>query len=248
MTIDAAPPTPARPPAGALRVLQLGAIAVIVAVATLHVFELDRFFVPSEPVLHLAAASAGLLALRAIGRGGMTRIDLLLAAYLLLSVISALFAQNPWLAIRAVTISASGVLLFWIARALREGGLARPLLNALAFAVVLAAITSLLQTYGLDISLFAENRAPGGTLGNRNFVAHIAAFGLPLVLLVAFRARSVFPGAIGAMIVIASLVLTRSRAAWLAFAAVMIVFFAAMLLSGALRRDRTIWRRLIAIA
>jgi hypothetical protein len=43
-------------------------------------------------------------------------------------------------------------------------------------------------------------------------------------------------------------VLTRSRAAWLAFAAVLFVFVAAMLFSAPLRRDRTTWRRLALIA
>jgi O-antigen ligase len=245
MTIPELAP-PLRPPRAALRIVQVGAIAVIVTVATLHAFELDRFFIPKELVLHLTAALAGLLALRVMSMT-RTRIDLLLGAYLLVSGISALFAQNPWLAMRAVAISASGIVLFWVGRALRDGGLARPLLNALAFAVVLAAITCLLQTYGIDIALFAENRAPGGTFGNRNFVAHIAAFGLPLVLLVALRARSVWPGAIGAAIVTASLVLTRSRAAWLAFAAVTIVFVLALLVSKPLRRDGRTWRRLLAI-
>jgi hypothetical protein len=204
---------PLRPPRAALRIVQVGAIAVIAIVATLDAFELDRFFIPKELVLHLTAALAGLLALRAMSR---TRIDLVLGAYLLVSAISALFAQNPWLAMRAVAISVSGIVLFWVGRALRDGGLARPLLNALAFAVVLAAITSLLQTYGIDLALFAENRAPGGTLGNRNFVAHIAAFGLPLVLRAALRARSggaFLTASLGVVIVTASLVLTRSRAA-----------------------------------
>ncbi|HEX6640874.1 MAG TPA: O-antigen ligase family protein, partial [Thermoanaerobaculia bacterium] len=235
---------PLRPPRAALRIVQVGAIAVIAIVATLDAFELDRFFIPKELVLHLTAALAGLLALRAMSR---TRIDLVLGAYLLVSAIAALFAQNPWLAMRAVAISVSGIVLFWVGRALRDGGLARPLLNALAFAVVLAAITSLLQTYGIDLALFAENRAPGGTLGNRNFVAHIAAFGLPLVLLGALRARSMWPGAVGAAIVTASLVLTRSRAAWLAFAAVTIVFVVALLVSAPLRRDGRTWRRLLTI-
>jgi O-antigen ligase len=233
-------PSPPPPPAGALRVLQLGAIAVVLAVMTTHVFELDRFFIPKELVLHVTAFLAGLFALRAIPR--FTRIDLLLASFLGLSVISALFATNPWQAIRGVTISVSGVLIFWIARSL-----GRSVINALALAVVVAAITSLLQTYGLDTTLFSENRAPGGTLGNRNFVAHIAAFGLPLVLLAALRARRFWLGAISLMIVTASLVLTRSRAAWLAFAAVVLVFLIAMLASAQLRRDGRTWRRLVAI-
>jgi O-antigen ligase len=249
VTAVAEPPLPPAPPPSrlALRIVQIGAIAVVAVVAMLHVFELDRFFIPKELVLHLTALLAGLLAFRAVARAGMTRIDLLLATYLLLGVVSALFATNPWLAIRAVAISVSGVLIFWIARTLREG---RALLGGLAAAVVLAAITCLLQTYGIDLDLFSENRAPGGTLGNRNFVAHIAAFGLPLVLLAALRARSggaFFVASIGVMIVTASLVLTRSRAAWLAFAAMLFVFLIALVVSPPVRRDGRTWRRLMAM-
>jgi O-antigen ligase len=233
-----------------LRIIQLGAMAVVLVVATLHLFELDRFFIPKELVLHLTALLAGLLAFRAIARAGMTRIDRLLAWYLLAGVVSALFATNPWLAIRAVTISASGVVIFWIARALREAGMERALLGGLAAAVVLAAITCLLQTYGIDLAVFSENRAPGGTLGNRNFIAHVAAFGLPLVLLAALRARSsraFNTASLGVLIVTASLVLTRSRAAWLAFAAMLLVFLIALVVSPAVRRDSRTWRRLLAI-
>lgn len=244
MTIIESPPVLPPKPTVALRTVQLGAVAIVAAVATLHVFELDRFFVPKELVLHLTVLIAGYAVLRV----PMARVDRLLVLFLLVSVVSALFATNPWLAMRAVAVSVSGVVLFWIGRALHEGGLARPLLNTLAFAVVLCAVTSLLQTYGVELTIFSENRAPGGTLGNRNFVAHIAAFGLPLVLLTALRGRSVFPGAIGTTIVIASLVLTRSRAAWLAFAAVLVVFIVALLASAPLRRDGRTWRRLATIA
>jgi O-antigen ligase len=246
IAVDEIPPAPSRTARLSLHIMQLGALAVVVAAATLHVFELDRFFIPKELVLHLTALLAGLL----VFRTRLTRIDLLLVAYLLLGVVSALFATNPWLAMRAVAVSVSGVVIFWIARALREAGLERALLGALAAAVVLAAITCLLQTYGIDLVLFSENRAPGGTLGNRNFVAHIAAFGLPLVLLAALRARSngaFLTASLGVMIVTASLVLTRSRAAWLAFAAMLLVFLVAVIVSPPVRRDGRTWRRLMAI-
>ena len=230
----------------ALRVMQLGAIAVVLVVSTFNAFELDRFFLPKELALHLTAVAAALLAFRSISRLSVTRVDLLLIGYLLLSTLSAAMATNRWLAMRAWAISASGALIFWTSQALRDAGVAPPLLGALTLAVVLAAVTSLLQTYGVDIVLFSESRVPGGTLGNRNFIAHIAAFGLPLCMLAAFRARSFFRS-ISVAIVTASLVLTRSRAAWLAFAAVMLVFFVAMLVSSALRRDGRTWRRLAAI-
>ena len=60
----------------ALRILQAGAIAVVLVVTTLNVFELDRFFVPKELVLHVTAALAGMLAVRALWRMSVTRIDL----------------------------------------------------------------------------------------------------------------------------------------------------------------------------
>jgi O-antigen ligase len=233
----------------ALRAMQLGAIAVVLIVSTFNVFELDRFFVPKEFVLHLIAVAVALLAMRAIART-TTRVDLLLAGYLLLSALSAVLATNRWLALRALAISASGVLLFWGARELREAGLARPLLGALALAVVAAALMSLLQTYGVETALFSENRAPGGTLGNRNFVAHAGAFGLPLLLLAALGARrsgSYWLSCMGVAIVTASLVLTRSRAAWIAFAAVALFFLVAMIVSPPLRRDSRMWRRLAGV-
>jgi O-antigen ligase len=246
--VDVAPPRPVG--SLALRVVQIGAIAVVLAVTTFHVFELDRFFVPKELVLHVVAALAGLLAIRALWRMSVTRVDLLLAGYLALSALSTLLATNRWLAMRALAVSVSSILLFWIARALRDAGLARPLIGALAMAVVAAAATSLLQTYGLDIDFFSVNRAPGGTLGNRNFVAHVAAFGFPLLLLCTLRAHrrgTYLRWAIASALVVAALVLTRSRAAWLAFAAVMLVLIVAMLLCAPLRRDRGIWKRLAGV-
>jgi O-antigen ligase len=220
------------------RVLRLGAIAVVLAVTTFFAFELDRFFIPKELVLHATAVVAGLLAIR---RVRFTRVDWLLAAYLLVSAVSAAAAQNPWLAMRAVAISASGILLFWAAR---TAGVSAA--GAIAFAIVLVAITSLLQAYGVDTTLFSENRAPGGTLGNRNFVAHAAAFGFPVLLMVALRAETTkryVLGAIGIAIVTASLVLTRSRAAWLAFAVVMVVFLGGMIVRAGARE----WRRFAGI-
>src|SRR5690606_10166957 len=47
----------------ALRVLQLGAIFVVLAAVTWKTYELDRFFIPKEFVLHLTAF-AGLIHLR----------------------------------------------------------------------------------------------------------------------------------------------------------------------------------------
>ena len=119
----------------------------------------------------------------------LTGVDLLLAAFLVASVLSAAFSTNRWLAERAVAISLSGAALFWVAGTLRRAGLARPLLVALAAGVVIGAGTSLAQAYGVQSEYFSLNRSPGGTFGNRNFVAHLAAIGLPVILLVTLTAR-----------------------------------------------------------
>jgi O-antigen ligase len=230
-----------------LRVLQLGAVAVVLAATTYRVFELDRFFVPKELVLHLTALLAALSAVRAFRQSEFSRTDKFLAVFLVLGVISAGFATNGWLAARALGISISGIAVFWAARAVRDAGLDRPLLGALALAAVLGCSTALLQAYGVTSDIFSANRAPGGTLGNRNFIAHMAAFGFPIALAVALRARR-FAGyataAVGAAILVATLVLTRSRAGWLGFAAAMLVLLLAMVASSALRRDARSWLRL----
>jgi len=232
----------------ALRLLQLGAIAVVVAVSTRHIFDLERFLVPKELVLHATALFGALFAWQPIRRLTLTRIDKLLLGYLLLGAASALLATNRWFGLRAFAVSVSAVLILWIARGLSEAGMGRAVLNGLALAVVVAAMTSLLQAYGVYTHLFALNRAPGGTLGNRNFVAHVAAFGLPLVLLAAMRAKRFLFVSCGVAIVFAALILTRSRAAWLASAAMLLIFFVAILICAPLRRDRQTWRRIVALA
>lgn len=224
---------------GTLRTLQLGAVAIVLAATPREVFDLDRFLVPKELVLHATALIAGLFVVRRIA---LTRFDWLLVAFAGLSALSVVFATNRWIGLRAFALSASAILLFWIARVLRDEGLSRPLLNALAFAVVLAAGTALLQAYGVELTIFPSSRAPGGTLGNRNFVGHAAAFGLPLVVLAAMRARRFVFGSLGVTIVAASLVLTRSRAAWLACAVSLAVFFVAMLIARTMP-----WRRVVMI-
>ena len=89
-----------------VRILQLGAVAVVLAATTHRLFDLDRFLMPKEIVLHATAALAALFAIGAIRRMTMTRVDQLLMLFLLLSLVSGLFATNWWLAGRAFAISA----------------------------------------------------------------------------------------------------------------------------------------------
>jgi O-antigen ligase len=222
---------PAAAPSGArdrvaLYVLGAGAIAAVLIAMPYKAFDLDRYFIPKELVLHLCAAVAAIRTIAKRGRITMRSVDILLALFLIEGAVSAVFATNGWAAERALAISISGAALFWVASSLGKAGLGRQLLVALAIAVVLGAATSLAQAYGVQSEYFSLNRVPGGTFGNRNFVAHLAAIGTPVVMLVALTAPrglgSVF-AAISMAVLSATLVLSRSRAAWLAVIAVMVV-------------------------
>lgn len=234
----------------ALRILQAACVAVVLVAAQYKSFELDRFFLPKELTLNLAALLCGVLCLGAARRAQVGRVDLLLGAFLVLSALSTVFAQNPWNGVRALAVSASGVALFWCARELGRAGLSRPLLVAISVAVAVGAGTSLAQTYGVRTDFFSINRAPGGTLGNRNFVAHLCAFGLPVLFLCALRAYRWFGtvlGAVAVAMVSGTLVLTRSRAAWLAVVAVLGVFLVGWLLVPHARRSLRHWSRLMLL-
>jgi O-antigen ligase len=219
--------------------LEAGVILAVLAALPYKVFELDRYFVPKELVLNVVALAIAALLLARRRSLWFDLADGLLALFLLWSAASALFATNYWLAQRSLGVTVSGAVVFWGARSVAERGLYRPILVAAAIAAVSAAALALAQAYGLETEYFSVNRSPGGTFGNRNFVAHIAAIGLPALVWCTVTARRPFGallGSLGAALLAAALVLSRSRAAWLAVAASMIILFVPMLAS------RRYWR------
>ena len=214
--------------------LQIGAIAVVLAALPYKLFELDRYFVPKELVLHIVALAVGGLLLVRRRSVQFDLVDKLIAVFLAWSVASALFSTNYWLAQRALGLSVSSAIIFWGARAVAEDDAYRGVLAGCAIATVVVAATCLLQAYGVETEYFSTNRAPGGTLGNRNFVAHIAVIGLPSLVwctVTARRSAQTLAGSFGVAIVAAALVLSRSRAAWLAVAASALLLFFPMLAS-----------------
>lgn len=223
----------------ATAVLQCGVIAVAFVVLPYKLFELDRYFVAKELALHVVALVVAVLMLARARPVTIDLADTLLAAFLAWSVISALFATNHWLAQRALGISVSGAIVFWGARQMGAEGGHRRLLVAAAIATVCAAATGLAQAYGLETDWFSLNRAPGGTFGNRNFVAHFTAIGLPALVYVTVTARRSFgalAGSLGVAAVAALLVLSRTRAAWLA------VVVSALCVALPLIASRKYWR------
>ena len=229
--------------------MQVGALAAVLVALPYKAFDLDRYFVPKELVVALTATIAVLACLAAARRLALTRVDTLLAAFLVLSAVSALGATNGWLAWRALAVSLAGIGLFWAARTLAGAGLARAVLAGVALAVVAAAVTSLLQAYGVSTELFSLNRAPGGTLGNRNFVAHEIVAGLPTLVYLAVGTRRPLRfvlAAAGITLLTWALVLSRSRAAWLAVGvALVLTTFVVLRAPGKWGGATTGWRAIV---
>jgi O-antigen ligase len=233
-------------------VIQLAAFAIVLAALPYPIFQLDRYTYPKELVLGLAALAATLLCLSSARRLTVFAVDAPLLGFLAVSAVSALFATNGWLAFRALGVSLAGAALFWCARTIARAGRADVLLLSLAAAVVLGAVTGLAQAYGLvETSLASLSRAPGGTFGNRNFMAHLVAIGLPLLLYVSLASRSrvgFLVGSAGIALAAAALVLSRSRAAWLGTGACLTFLAIEGLWVGRLWDDERLRRRVRRLA
>jgi len=199
----------------------LGAALTVLAVVPYSAFDLSRFFAPKELVLNAVALALALLTLRQAEKLRFTRADIALSLYLFFSLASALFAKDLWLSSSAVAVTFSGAAVFWAARVVASGGLRGAIIAAAACAGVIGAVASLAQAYGVSCDLFSVHRIPGGTMGNRNFMAHLSAICTPALVLAALTARRKWTfafWAVGAAIIADALVLSRCRAALLGLA------------------------------
>lgn len=201
----------------AAHVLGLGLVAAVVVALPEAPSDLDRHQLPKETAVHLATWLAVVLA-RPFPTAGLRRATgwacALLAAVTLASAVG---ATNLWIAARASALTITGIAAFLTARHLAAAGLDTLLIGWALVAAAVGTGGGLAQAYGVGTSLFASSRAPGGTFGNRNFMAHFAALALPATLAVALAARAW--RALLATLLLAALaaaiVLSRSRAAWL---------------------------------
>lgn len=225
-------------------------LAVLVALPTAPT-DLDRHQLPKETLVHVATWLAVALirpGVAALSRAARSGLLLLLLATLL----STLFADNRWLAIRAAGLTGTGAAALLAAHHLAARGLGPLLLRWVGAAAVAGTATGLAQAFGATSSLFATTRVPGGTLGNRNFLAHLAAMALPVMALLTITARRWHGTALSALAsgaMLGAVILTRSRAAWLAAAAGVGVVVLALLLArrrGALPLAR--WRVMLLAA
>ncbi len=221
--------------------LATGAMAVALAGVSSGLFDLDRHAVPKELALHLTALLGVPLLAWSIPAVRLTIPTWLISAWLVWTALSAIFATNHWLAWRALGLSTSGAIVFWMAGRAARGGFGRLVLGGLGCAAVAAAITGVAQAHGLEFALLAESRAPGGSLGNRNFLAHLSAMTLPILLLATLGAKRAggLAAALSGLVVLSTLItLTRSRAAWLAAVLALTCFGVAVLLAR--RSDRPV--------
>ena len=221
--------------------LALAGLAVVLVSVRSPLFDLDRHSVPKELVMHVTALLAlpWLIRERRAFRAGI--VEALLGAFVAWSAVSVVFATNHWIAVRAFGLSWSAYLVFLFARRVAAEDAGSLALRGLALAAIAGAAIGLAQAWGANLAWITADRPPGGTFGNRNFLAHFTAISAPVLVLLAVRARRagrVFWLA-GLGVAACALVLTRSRAGWLGFGAGLGVMGIAWLLTRKETRSAT---------
>jgi O-antigen ligase len=180
-------------------------------------FDLERYLVPKALVLHATALGLLLLGFPSLRAPRWGYAEWLLVAFVGVGALSAALAENRWLALSGWGIGLSSLVLLLAAREVAER-YRWGVLSGLVTAAVLGAGLGIAQAYGVDWDWLADTRPPGGTFGNRNFLAHLSVLAAPPLLVLAARVRRQrwLPALLLALAVLAAaVVLTRSRAAWL---------------------------------
>lgn len=212
----------------------LGLVGCVLAKLPHGHLDLDQFHYAKEFVLTTTALVASLAAAVGVRRLRPGRTDLLLLAFLGWAVVTGFGAVNSWWAVRGLGTMVAGVALFWVARRHAREGFRRQVLSVVAAATVLAALTSLLEAWGVLPRLSLEGRAPGGVMGHRNMMAHLLLLGSPALVLHALGART-RPHRIAVHLAMAAtaavLLLSRTRAAWLALGVVLAATVAGALMA-----------------
>jgi putative inorganic carbon (hco3(-)) transporter len=198
--------------------LGMGLVVVALVFVRTSARTLDAYSLPKEIALHLAATTAAVAAVRG-SRFTIGRVELLLGLGFLLSVASAtIAAQNPWWALRGLALSSSALLIFWSARQIVSSRARELVFSCAVLGLVGLALVVLLEAHGVIPSLSMPGRAPGGPEGNRNFTAHLLVLGLPLLTyraLIATHRSLRIVAVLGLALALATILISRSRGAWL---------------------------------
>jgi len=215
----------------AAHLLGAGVLAAVLIALPSAPTDLDRHQLPKETVVHLVTWLGVALVrpgMQACSKATRSALLLLLSA----TLAAALFAGNRWLALRSGGLTLTGSAALLLTHHLAARGYTPLLLRWLGVAATAGTATGLAQAYGFDSRFFAASRVPGGTFGNRNFLAHFAAITLPVLVLVTLTARrwcSTLVPLMASAALAGAVVLTRSRAAWLAVVAGLGILLLAML-------------------
>ena len=212
----------------------LPALAALVVVAGGP--QVERFDAIHAPrVVLLLVLAAAVLWRR---RSALGRLEALALAALAAMGVSAALSTSPAYALFPLFEAAAACALL-LGTAWRDDGERRLWLGWLAGAVVVCAALGFVEALGLGPASL-HGRAPSGTHGQRNALAHVLLLGCPLVWSAALESpRRAAAWWAGAALVAAVIVLTRSRAAWVVAVPVALSFIA-------LQRRRAVLGPLVA--
>jgi O-antigen ligase len=211
--------TSTQPPLEA-EIIQVGMVLCFLVMVPGALLGTERHHYPKEAVLAVAAFVAALVCFRRRRRLSIDAVDLCWGGFLVLSLVSAVAAAGqPWFSLRSLGLSLAGMAVYWTVRRLACEGLGEAMLNCAVVALCVVALTGVLEAYGLVSGLSLANRAPGGTMGNRNRLAELLVIGFPVLWLQGLRARTrqhLAVALLGSALAAGAVLLSRCRGAWLA--------------------------------
>lgn len=182
------------------------------------------FSMPKELAIALGGVLAGMVSLplvprdehRFIRASGFGHWTIFTVIFLAAAVLGTVNADNPWLAARSVTLSASLLSCAFAASRLNAEGLGTVLACAECCGVMTAGLM-IGQALGVAPDPSSVGRSPGALLGNRNIAAEIALLTIPLVCSAAdARTRSRrYLAYLEGVALGAAIIISRTRAVWL---------------------------------
>ncbi|MBL8950297.1 MAG: O-antigen ligase family protein [Myxococcaceae bacterium] len=198
----------------------VAALALVVAGPQASRFEA----IHAPRVVLLLALAAGLMWRGRMARAAFGAVEWLAVACLAAMAVSAALSTSPTYALVPLA-SAAAACAVLLGTAWRDAE--RELwLGWVAAAVVVCALLGFVEALGLGPQSL-PGRAPSGTMGQRNALAHFLLVGSPLVWRVALDASNVQARAAvwaASALIAAVIVQTRSRAAWLTALPVLVLF------------------------
>jgi putative inorganic carbon (hco3(-)) transporter len=186
----------------------------------------EDFALPKEMTAAIVAFPLCCIWYVDIGKKGVDTVETIAIVALAMSALGLFWVPNQELGLRALCLRILAVVVFANARrACLTGGVIR---FAVIVSTLMLALCVLAEAVGLIDPISQSGRGPGGTLGNRNPAAHLFA------LLIAFHAgelltatltprRAVISAACVFLFTL-TVVISRSRTAWLAVAGATLVF------------------------